>query len=51
MLVVPSRLGAISGMHTRSQGVPPPPAGFVYLVDLDGFYLVDADGYFLLQAA
>lgn len=26
-----------------------PPAGFVFLVDYDGFYLTDADGSYLIE--
>lgn len=26
------------------------PAGFILLVDADGYYLIDSDGYYLMEA-
>lgn len=41
----------VDNWNSLSQGVPVPPAGFVFLVDVDGIYLTDADGAYLLEAA
>lgn len=41
-------LGALGG---AGGSLPPPPTGFVYLIDGDGRFLIDSDNSYLLDAA
>jgi hypothetical protein len=31
--------------------IPPPPTGYVYIIDTDGAYIIDTDGAYLVEAA
>lgn len=44
-------LGLGLSIARRPAGFPPPPAGYVYLVDSSGNYLVNANGAYLIGAA
>ena len=44
------RMGAGFGrLGSRGSAVPTAPAGFILLVDSDGYFLVDCDGYYLAE--
>lgn len=48
--VVSSPVRGVVGSGFGGDGLPVPPAGFVFLTDSDGAYLTDQDGAYLTEA-
>lgn len=42
---------SLSAIATRGHGLPPPPQGFAYLVDIDGRFISDTDGAYIIVPA
>lgn len=49
MFLAPGSVGRIGDPHAPNQGGLVPPAGYIFLIDSDGYYLTDAGGYYLVE--